>query len=593
VAAATISLLLLAGCGDDDDWRTDAANACAAAAPQLLNDCVASVNAAWQSCLRDDGAPCAAEDDGIVAALDALENGARDVCGDGDYDGLSVDGVVGRWRYACRSETDALAWRALGGPQAAVWNRNTSAQVRTCLAGTHEAGARVLEDRLAAVVACLDDDGCNPADPGADAAIAAAAAGIEAACGTIPTDRLIALPPTIFAERTARQAQCLAATTHVDPRFPLACGPSNAVAEAARGEYVRVVLDGDEWGTRCGDGSPYAFDIRLAPEGAPLDRVVIGLQGGGVCFFNDDCSARFRSAPGLFTAADDLPPVTGIFSNDPDDSAFADWTKVYLPYCNQDVFIGGGITESFDALPLHRYGAVNLRAALQAFRDILWKTMDAEGGDGYRPDELVALFGGWSAGGYGTMYNYHWVLDDLLWQRTAAFPDAGLGFDNGGLGVRTFGGLQIPVWNALTFLPPYCFVGACAVGPEIFAATAPRLKQVPEQQYLIVSNQFDETQRGDAFFASAPPFINAMRRGYCETKDLDGIHWFLMSVSDTSRHVVSVFPDLWETGVAGIAMRDWFAGAIADPDAVVDRAEEADFTTAIPGVQPFPCDVAP
>ena len=62
----------------------------------------------------------------------------------------------------------------------------------------------------------------------------------------------------------------------------------------------------------CGDGSPYAFDIRLAPEGHPLDRVVIGLQGGGVCFFNEDCSSRFLSEPGLFSAMDDEPPVTGI-----------------------------------------------------------------------------------------------------------------------------------------------------------------------------------------------------------------------------------------------------------------------------------------
>ena len=70
---------------------------------------------------------------------------------------------------------------------------------------------------------------------------------------------------------------------------------------------------------------------------------------------------------------------------------------------------------------------------------------DGEGDAGFRPDELVALFGGWSAGGYGALYNYHWFLDDLLWPRTAAFPDAGGALDNGELiGVAGLGLLKIP-----------------------------------------------------------------------------------------------------------------------------------------------------
>jgi hypothetical protein len=191
------------------------------------------------------------------------------------------------------------------------------------------------------------------------------------------------------------------------------------------------------------------------------------------------------------------------------------------------------------------------------------------------------------------MYNYHWILDDLLWQRTAAFPDAGLGFDNGDIGVRWFGELLIPVWNALPYLPPYCFRGRCAVGPLNFTAASPRLKQVPEQQYLIFSNQRDQTQQGDAFFDSEPLFINTMREGYCDTKDLDGIHWYLTSESQSSQHVVTLFPSFWNGEVAGAAMRDWLSDAISDPGDVLDRAEEGDFTTAVPGVEPFPCEVAP
>ncbi|MEC8423113.1 MAG: hypothetical protein VX000_05010, partial [Myxococcota bacterium] len=68
---------------------------------------------------------------------------------------------------------------------------------------------------------------------------------------------------------------------------------------------------------------------------------------------------------------------------------------------------------------------------------------------------------------------------------------------------------------------------------------------------------------------------------------------YLTSVSDTSVHVVSIRDDLWLGEVAGQTMRDWFAQALASPDTLQSRAEEADFVEAVPGVEPFPCEVAP
>ena len=117
--------------------------------------------------------------------------------------------------------------------------------------------------------------------------------------------------------------------------------------------------------------------------------------------------------PGLFNAMDDDPLGVGIASEDPEVSPFTEWTQVYLPYCNQDVFAGGGVIEYPGTVDLPRYGTINLRAAVQMVRDVIWKEMDAESGAGFRPDELIALMGGWSAGGYGALYNYHWFLDDL------------------------------------------------------------------------------------------------------------------------------------------------------------------------------------
>ena len=228
---------------------------------------------------------------------------------------------------------------------------------------------------------------------------------------------------------------------------------------------------------------------------------------------------------------------------------------------------------------------------MQVTRDIIWAEMDKAEDTGFRPDLLTALFGGFSAGAYGTIYNYHWVLDSLQWPRTAAFPDAGGALDNGtAAGIRSLGPLKILAWGVQSYLPSYCFDGDCAVGPELYREMAPRLLQVPEQQMLILSNQKDNTQQRDAFFlADEAQWINAMRSAYCDTKDLPGIQWYLTSDSINSVHVVTIRDEFYYGAVAGELMVDWFDRAINDSRSLSDRAEEGNFVADIPGSLPFPC----
>lgn len=575
-------LLGVVGCSSDPE----PAPACA---PAALRACVEEYSAAIASCFATGDGPC---DDAVPsAALDTLQT---TVSGCADVEPASREALAGQLRNACASEASSVAWRAFGGPQAAAWSAASGGD-RECLTAAHQAATTLMTSSLGVIDDCLASDACDAAAVGADRTklATAAQADVDAACSDLAA--LVAVDSATFVDRASRQVDCLTAMAHADTApLDLRCGPQNAQFEAARGEWTQVVVDGDEWGTLCSDESPYAFYVRFAPEGEPLDRLVIGLQGGGVCLFEDDCGERQISSPGLFTAMDDDPADTGIMSDDPGENPFADYTKVFLPYCSQDVFAGGGVIEELgQTMVLPRYGAVNMRAAVQMVRDALWKKMSAEG-DVYRPDELVALFGGWSAGGYGTVYNYHWFLDDLLWPRTSAFPDAGLALDNGStLGVRGLGLVKIPVWGTQKNLPPYCFSGECAVGEVLYQAISPRLKRVPEQQLLIVSNPFDLIQQGDAFFEDTPSFINEMRFSYCETKDLNGINYYFTSVSDESLHVVSLRPTLWAGEVDGEAMKDWFSRAVTDADTVVDRVEEGDFTTVFPGVDPYPCEVAP
>jgi len=598
-----------AGCSSDPaNSGSVTAASCSEAASDGVRECIGLVNAAWASCYADSNAPCASDDENVAAALAQLQTSIQASCSDSEFLSLSVDALVGRLQNSCRSEADAIAWRTYGGPQGAVYP-NASSGEKSCLSSAHQAAAGMVDGALTAVGDCLTGDSCDAATVEAELQNLAgmAVTEIEGACGDTNLEEVIAVNPTQYVERAVQQVDCITATSHAQTSaLTLNCGPSNTDFEATRGEWQQIVVDGEKWGTMCGDGTAYAFWVKLAPEGEPLDRVLVGLQGGGVCVLEGQCADRLVSNPGLFNAMDDDPLGAGIASEDPAVSPFADWTQVYLPYCNQDVFAGGGVIEYPGTVDLPRYGSVNLRSAVQMVRDVLWKELDAEGGAGFRPDELVALFGGWSAGGYGALYNYHWFLDDLLWPRTAAFPDAGGALDNGQpFGVALLGAVKIPVengWAMLPNLPPYCFVGDCAVGPVLYNAISPRLKQVPEQQMLILSNPYDDTQRGDAFFTGpAQPseedwraiWINAMRSDYCDTRDLNGINYYYTSVSDESLHVVTLREELWLGSVDGEVMSDWFLRAVTEPDTIQSRVEEANFVNDIPGALPYPCEVAP
>ncbi len=580
---------------------------CSEAASDGVRECIGAVNAAWEACYADGNAPCASNDAAVGAALATLQSGVQGACIDGEFLSLSVDALVGRLQNSCRSEADAIAWRTYGGPQGAVYPGASGGQ-KSCLTSAHQAASAMVDGALAAIGDCLTGDSCDAATVAAQRQTLAdtAVSEVEAACAGTPLENLIAVDATTYVDRAVHQVDCITATSYAqtDP-LTLSCGPSNTDFAATRGEWVQIVVDGEKWGTLCGDGTAYAFWVKLAPEGEPLDRVMVGLQGGGVCVLEPQCADRLVSDPGLFNAMDDEPYGEGIASSDPTVSPFTNWTQVFLPYCNQDVFAGGGVIEYPGTVDLPRYGSINLRSAVQMVRDVIWKEMDAEGGAGFRPDELIALFGGWSAGAYGTLYNYHWFLDDLLWPRTAAFPDAGGALDNGEpFGVKLLGYLKIPFnngWGMQPNLPPYCFVGDCAVGPVLYNAISPRLKQVPEQQMLILSNPRDDTQRGDAFFAGmgqtdeywAAKWINTMRQDYCDTKDLKGINYYYTSVSTESLHVVTLRPELWTGAVDGEVMRDWFVRAVTEPDTIQSRVEEANFVQDIPGVEPYPCAVAP
>lgn len=575
---------------------------CEVTAAAALASCVQRVGRRVTRCYLDTGGACAAADASVANGLSKLERRVLAACPDaatlqaaGYGTLLTPATLVERLRAACLGEPASIAARTFGGPQAAVL-AGADEDARRCLSVASTQAVKLVKKAARSRGACIRSTraggSCDLARTASQVSAAEnrALARIDDACPTLKD--LIGLDASLLVARADAQARCMVATGHADTApLDLDCGPRIGLPVPPRGQWVQVTLDEAVWGTRCGDGTPFAFWLRLAPSGSSAANVAVDLAGGGVCIFEADC---LGVPPGLFNALDDGQPGGGYLNTTSAANPFRDWTMLYLPYCTQDVHIGGGTTSNFPGITVHRFGAVNVRAALRYLRDVLWAELDATTAEGFRPDLLRVLFAGESAGAFGVSYNYHYLLDDLGWSHTTAAPDSGLGLDNpDGLGVRDLGiilTLDTPPlgWGTLPYQAPYCLGADCAVVPELQAATAPRLKAVPEQQILNLSNQVDSTQVGTTFFPDTTAWIDAMRAAYCVNQGLNGIHAFLPA-SSSSIHTMLRGDSTFTTLLAGgVSSAQWLGDAVTNPDGVVDRVDEGTIVADF-GAQPFVC----
>lgn len=579
------------------------AQLCDRAAGDAIRACLKAVGKVEQACTLETGAACDDGDADLAAELGEVESRILDRCPSaavvedaGFPAGMTPALLVTRVTGACRDFVATLSARSWGGPHAAALAA-ASDEERTCLEQAWKNGLSLGGFALRQYGSCIRKQSagktCDPVKVAANVAKRQQAAGTRIADGcAAPLETLVAVSAPLFASRAVDGGQCLAAAAYgeTDP-LVLKCGPRANVAVPARGVDTQVVLPRGLWGSRCGDGSDYAFRIRLAPEGSPVEKIVVHMEGGGFCADGPDCSTK---SDDLFEAMTDPLPGSGMMSSSAATNPFRDWTKVSLPYCTQDLHIGGGVANEFPGITVHRYGARNVRAAMQYLRDVVWAVLDAEDPEGYRGDRPLVVFSGSSAGGYGSAYNYHWMLDELRWIHTTSVPDAALAMDNGtAFGViglaGAFLGSETSGWGSLPYLPPYCFTPDCA---EIFVnlelASSPRLLAEPEQRFLHVSNQIDNTQVSTTQFADRAGFVNELRASYCSVRGTPGLHSFLRA-SSTSVHGQLNNGNFDTAIIDGVRLRDWLGGAMTSPASVVDRTEEGTLVLDEPGVEPFPC----
>jgi hypothetical protein len=603
---------------------------CESMASAALSQCFVDANGATRQCYASTGSACSPSTPEwveLVVAENALRASVTGACTDsgvqslGYGSALTASGLAERLVEECVGNATTLAARVYGGPHAKVLSTVSGGQLpvgEACLDTAYAESASFIDIAYNLQRDCLlDDANCAGATVASDidAAGAQAAAVIAAACpsnGGI-LEFLVGLLPAQAIDRAKAQSECMAGSALADTSpLTLLCAPGSlpgvsflktqpeGLTPLAPGVPTQIQLDQSVWGTRCGDGSPYTFWIELPPAGSSAANVVTHLQGGGVCVLDSQCFGVEANSPGLFSSTDDEFFPTGVFNPDPAVNAFADWTKVFLPYCTQDVFAGGGQTQVFPRaepegdLVVERYGGVNARTALRVLRNILGSELNASTAEGYRPDLLRVNFNGSSAGGFGVVFNLHHVLDEERWSRTTFVNDAALGLNSGTpFSIAALGVLAQAAWSTRLTQPPYCLSDgttgpSCAIGPVLNAAHAERMLGTPEQQLLILSNQIDDTQVSTTGWPSTAAFVNETRSQYCNQDSLPGLRFFLDAIPTSLHTYLTVDSSYYGEEIAGTTVSDWVEQGVFDPTNLPNIVEEGTLADD-PAIFPFPC----
>jgi len=202
-------------------------------------------------------------------------------------------------------------------------------------------------------------------------------------------------------------------------------------AERWYASYQMITLDGDATGAKCADGSNYKF---LVDRSAKSSNILIQFEAGGGCWDSHTCSRadggfsngglvgqKLGGIPDQATLrmAAQASLISGIADNvGPNyNPKFKDWTKVYLPYCSQDLGTGDAI---------HDYG-MTLSNGSTTFQNngrkihgavLTWLKENLE-----QPTQM--LLAGQSAGGFASMLHYNLYRTALEPQKGYMHDDAG------------------------------------------------------------------------------------------------------------------------------------------------------------------------
>jgi hypothetical protein len=306
------------------------------------------------------------------------------------------------------------------------------------------------------------------------------------------------------------------------------------------GDWTRYTFDSDGGnGPTCIDGS----DFTVFHQARDPKKLLVFLNGGGACW-QDFYFCTFQ--------ADQNPPAaTGIFADSFDDGGsgidnpLADWSKLYVSYCDGSVFTGDNdVTDP--GFPLggvrHHRGLRNVTAALDLARTL-------------HPAAKSVLLSGSSAGGFGVSSWAPWVFRFIFPPpaRLRVFDDAGPPINNPALVGDVLA--RANDWQFAQFYPASCT--ECDIfgdGNEFVAWTHDNDPGIQTSTY---STDGDEVIR---FFLGIPTQVLYRDALLGATDPINAAHpnrykRFIRS-GDTSH--TSLRGDLFYTGTAdGVPLYEW------------------------------------
>ncbi len=194
------------------------------------------------------------------------------------------------------------------------------------------------------------------------------------------------------------------------------------------GVWQTVTMNGAATGAKCADGSNYKFAVKRS---ARSSNMVIFLEGGGGCWSYESCSI----SSGGFTNSgliggqegNNIPNGTILAATQMSLATtalrpgyhpkFENWTKVYLPYCTQDLGVGA-IKKTYTSEDGTKQRSIYHHGLKVQGAVISWLKGRLE-----RPGQV--LMTGQSAGGFASELLYHTYRTALEPQKGYMLNDAG------------------------------------------------------------------------------------------------------------------------------------------------------------------------
>ncbi|KAL4450363.1 hypothetical protein ABPG74_009069 [Tetrahymena malaccensis] len=194
-----------------------------------------------------------------------------------------------------------------------------------------------------------------------------------------------------------------------------------ASADSGVGE---VIFLNNSKSAKCLDGSPFAY-VYFKGFGDGEDKFLIYMQGGGACDGDtteellESCLQRSKTILGSSKEWPETLSNTGNLSDEyANNPAFYNWNKIYLPYCDGQLYQGRA-TISYKNTTLYFRGYDNV---VEVFNIAIKKY-------NIQSSKIIVLSGG-SAGGLGAFY-WNQYLRKIINQNTLviAAPDSGFFID--------------------------------------------------------------------------------------------------------------------------------------------------------------------